>query len=66
MKYEIDISDGLYNVLHDYTYEMEAEINDFIIDAIIEKINDENEIFDSAVNADGWENGKTSTENFIN
>lgn len=66
MKYEIDISNGLYNALHDYTYEMETEINDFIIDAIIEKINNENEIFDSAVNTDGWENGKTSTENFVN
>ena len=66
MKYEIDISDGLYHALHDYTYEIEIEMNDFVIDAIIEKINNENEIFNSDVGVDGWENGETSTKNFIN
>ena len=41
-------------------------MNDFVIDAIIEKINNENEIFSSDVDVDGWENGETSTKNFIN
>lgn len=66
MKYEIEISKGLYDILNDYTYEMETDTNTFVINAIIEKINRENEIFTGDVNADGWANGKSSTENFLN
>lgn len=63
---EIKISDGLYCALHDYCEETETDMNEFIIDAIIDKINEENTLFNSSVNEDGWENGKTSTENYLN
>ena len=48
------MSSGLYSVLKDYNYEMETEINDFIIDAIVEKLNNENEIFDADINENGF------------
>ena len=65
MIHNLEISDGLYNATKDYTYETEVDMNDFIIEAIIEKINNENSIFHSDVDKDGWTNKKTSTENFL-
>ena len=53
-KLVVYMSDGLYSVLKDYNYEMETEINDFIIDAIVEKLNNENEIFDADINENGF------------
>ena len=59
MVYNLEISDALYGILKDYVYEMEydaegKDINDFIIEAIIEKFNDENEIFSGTVDENGW------------
>lgn len=53
-KVVVYMSSGLYSVLKDYNYEMETEINDFIIDAIVEKLNNENEIFDADINENGF------------
>ena len=53
-KLVVYMSDGLYSVLKDYNYEMETEINDFVIDAIVEKLNNENEIFDSDIDENGF------------
>ena len=71
MIYNLNISDKLYGIIKDYLYEMEYDhqgktINDFIIDAIVEKFNEENTIFDGDVDADGWINGQSTTDNFIN
>ena len=65
MIHNLEISDGLYSAIKDYTYETEVDINDFIIESIIEKINNENSIFHSNVDQNGWINKKTSTKNFL-
>ena len=53
-KLVVYMSDGLYSVLKDYNYELETEVNDFVIDAIVEKLNNENEIFDADINENGF------------
>ena len=53
-KLVVYMSDGLYSVLKDYNYEMETEINDFVIDAIVEKLNNDNKIFDADINENGF------------
>ena len=55
----IEITNKLLNILNDYFYEMEYDIeeytlNDFIIDAIIEKFNNDNNIFNGVINKDGF------------
>lgn len=60
--YNLSISEKLYNILKDYIYETEFEensyssIDDFIIKAIVEKFNNENEIFSSKVDENGFVN----------
>lgn len=60
--YNLSISEKLYNILKDYIYETEFEensyfsIDDFIIEAIVEKFNNENEIFSSKVDENGFVN----------
>lgn len=71
MIYNLKISEELYNIIKDYIYEMEydhqgKDINDFIIEAIVEKFNKDNTIFSGEVDANGWTNGKTTTENYLN
>lgn len=71
MIYNLKISEELYNIIKDYIYEMEydhqgKDINDFIIEAIVEKFNNDNTIFSGEVNANGWTNGKTTIENYLN
>ena len=53
-KLVVYMSDGLYSVLKDYNYEMETEVNDFVIDAIVEKLNNDNEIFEADINKNGF------------
>lgn len=70
MVYNLNISEELYNIVNDYIYEMEwdhqgKDINDFIIEAIVEKFNNDNTVFSGDVDKDGWTNGKSTTENYI-
>lgn len=70
MKIDLEISEGLYGALKDYLYEIEYDtsgknMNDFIIDAIVEKVNKENTMFEGEIDKNGWTNKKSSTENFI-
>lgn len=71
IKHELEISENLYNVINDYLYEMEGEIkeqniDEFIINAIVEKFNNENTIFSGEVDKNGFTDGYTSTEHYIN
>ena len=71
MTYNLKISDELYSIINDFIYEMEydhqdKDINDFIIDAICEKFNRDNTVFNGSVDKNGWTNHKTTTENFLN
>ena len=57
--YELKITKNLFGIIKDYCYEMEYDlknktINDFVIDAIIEKFNEENTIFNSDVDKNGF------------
>ncbi len=69
--HELKISENLYNVINDYLYEMEDEIkeqniDEFIINAIVEKFNNENTIFSGKIDENGFTDGHTSTEHYIN
>lgn len=69
--HELKMSEKLYNVINDYLYEMEGEIeehniDEFIINAIVEKFNNENTIFSGEVDENGFTDGYTSTEHYIN
>lgn len=69
--HELPISEGLYDVLKNYIYETEhdeisySSIDEFIIQAIVEKFNNENEIFSGEVDEDGFTDGRTPTEHYI-
>lgn len=56
--YELKISEKLLGIIKDFVYEMEYtnidNINDFIIEAIIEKYNNDNEVFDADINENGF------------
>ena len=58
--HELSISENLYNILNDYIHETEydeksySDIDEFIIEAIVEKFNNENEIFSSEVDENGF------------
>ena len=59
--HELKITKNLFNVINDYIYEMEGEIeerniDDFIINAIVEKFNRENTIFNGNVDRNGFTN----------
>lgn len=54
MIYDLNISKELYGIIKDYCYEMEINMNTFVIDAIIEKFNNEDEVFGREVSEDGW------------
>ena len=71
IKYELEMSKNLYNVINDYLYEMEGEIkeqniDEFIINAIVEKFNNANTIFSGEIDKNGFTDGHTSTEHYIN
>ncbi len=71
IKHELEISENLYNVINDYIYEMDTEIeeqtiDEFIINAIVEKFNNENTIFSGEIDKNGFTDGRTSTEHYIN
>ena len=57
--HELPISEKLYNILKDYIYETEYDeksyfnIDDFIIEAIVEKFNNENKIFSGEIDEHG-------------
>lgn len=70
MKIEIDISEGLLNAVKDFIYEEEwdlqgKDLNDFIIESIVEKFNNDNTLFSGEVDENGFTDDKTSTEHFI-
>lgn len=71
IKHELPISIGLYNILKDYIYETEhdeisySDIDDFIIQAIVEKFNSENKIFSGEVDENGFTDDHNSTEHYI-
>lgn len=58
--HELPISEKLYGILNDYIHETEYDeksynnINEFIIEAIVEKFNNENEIFSGEVDENGF------------
>lgn len=58
----LPLSEGLYHILKDYIYETEfdeisySDIEEFIIQAIVEKFNNENEIFYREVDENGFVN----------
>lgn len=58
--HELPISEELYNILKDYIYETKcdeksySDVDDFIIEAIVEKFNNENEIFSNDVDENGF------------
>ncbi len=71
IKHELEISENLYNVINDYIYEMDTEIeeqtiDEFIINAIVEKFNNENTIFSGEIDKNDFTDGRTSTEHYIN
>lgn len=71
VKHDLSISSGLYDVLKTYIYETEhddisySDIDNFIIQAIVEKFNNENEIFSGEVDENGFTDGHTPTEHYI-
>lgn len=58
--HELPISEKLYGILNDYIHETEFDeksyndIDEFIIEAIVEKFNNENEIFSSKIDENGF------------
>ena len=58
--HELPISEKLYDILNDYIHETEYDeksynnIDEFIIEAIVEKFNTENEIFSGEVDENGF------------
>lgn len=58
--HELPISEKLYGILNDYIHETEYDeksynnIDEFIIEAIVEKFNNENEIFSGEVDENGF------------
>ena len=58
--HELPISEKLYGILNDYIHETEfdeksySDIDEFIIEAIVEKFNNENEIFSSEIDENGF------------
>ncbi len=65
MEIKVNISDGLLKAINAYVYEEEEDINDFIVEAIIEKFNNDNNIFTGEVDKNGFTDGRTPTEHFI-
>lgn len=69
--HELKISEKLYGIINDYIYEMDGEIeeqniDEFIINAIVEKFNNDNTIFSGEVDENGFTDGHTSTEHYMN
>ena len=69
-KIEIEINEKLVQIVKDYLYEMEGEIkektfNDFVVSAVVEKFNNDNTIFNGEVDENGFTDGRTSTEHYI-
>lgn len=67
---EIKISNGLLDAVNAFMHENEwdldhKDLNDFIIEAIVEKFNDENDIFTGEVDENGFTDGRTAMEHFI-
>lgn len=59
--HELKISEKLYGIINDYINEMEGEIkerniDEFIINAIVEKFNNENTIFNGEIDENGFTN----------
>lgn len=70
--YNLNISNNLLNILKDYIYEVEHDldtcntVDEFIISAIVEKLNNlEEKIFSGEVDEDGFTDKRSFTEHFI-
>lgn len=71
--YTISISEDLYNILEQYIHETEYDREDdqintldlFITEAIIEKFNNENELFDGEINENGFTDNRSITEHYL-
>lgn len=49
----IEVPEQMYNLIHDYCYEEDIEIKDFCFEALIEKFNAENTIFNCELDEKG-------------
>lgn len=70
MEIKVNISEKLLEAVKAYIYEEEwdlyhKDINDFIVEAIVEKFNNDNNIFTGEVDENGFTDGRTPTEHFI-
>ena len=69
--HELHMPKELYNILNDYIYETEfdeisySDMDEFIIQAIVEKFNSENKVFSGKVDENGFTDGYTPTEHYI-
>lgn len=69
--HKLSISAGLYDALKTYIYETEfdeisySDMDEFIIQAIVEKFNSENKVFSGKVDENGFTDGHTPTEHYI-
>ena len=70
--YNLNISNNLLNILKDYIYEVEHDldacntVDEFIISAIVEKLNNlEEKIFSGEVDENGFTDKRSFTEHFI-
>lgn len=69
--YKLQMSENLYNIINNFIYEMDGEIkeqniDEFIINAIVEKFNRENTICSGEIDKNGFTDGRSFTEHFIN
>lgn len=72
-KYELTISEKLLDAVNQYLYEIEddgtnrtSDLNEFIIQAIVEKFNKENDIYRGKIDNNGFTDGKPPIEHYLN
>jgi hypothetical protein len=70
MTHNLPMAKNLYDVLTTYIHETEFDevsysgIDEFIISAIVEKFNNENEIFDGKIDENGFTDNRSITEHY--
>jgi hypothetical protein len=68
--HNLPIAKELFAILETYIYETEfdeisySDVDDFIISAIVEKFNNENEIFDGEIDENGFTDNRSITEHY--
>lgn len=71
INYELQINPNLLEILKQYIYETEHDeisyddVNDFIIEAIVEKFNAENEIYDGEIDENGFTDNRSILEHYL-